>query len=97
MFSFVFILSAFRTIFLMLCAIFSIAFVMLLLNIITINDIAAILNLSPDATAALQTVLGRVLALGNNLLGILSQFLNKLFGWAGMNVDLSQVKVNVNN
>ncbi len=97
MFSFVFFLSAFRTIILIACSVFSIAFVMLLLNIITINDIATILNLSPETAAALQTILGRFLEIGNNLLGILSQFLNKLFGWAGMDVDLSKIKVNVNN
>jgi hypothetical protein len=95
MFSFVFFLSAFRTIILIGCSLFSIVFVMLLLNIITINDIATIFNLSPETAAALQTVLGRFLEIGNNLLGILSQFLNKLFGWAGMDVDLTTIKVNV--
>jgi hypothetical protein len=97
MFSLVFFLSAFRTIILIGCSLFSIVFVMLLLNIITIADIQDILNLSDETTNALATVLGRFLQVGHNLLGILSEFLNRLFGWAGMKVDLNTIKVNVNN
>jgi hypothetical protein len=31
-----------------------------------------------------------------NILDIISQLLNKLFGWAGVDIDLSKIKVDMN-
>lgn len=85
-----------RTVVLLLSTTFSILAVMLMLNIITVKDVAAILNLSPEGTAALQAVVGRFQEVAGNITDILSQLLNKLFGWAGMDVDLSKIKVDLN-
>jgi CBS domain-containing protein len=87
---------AFRTIFLFASSIFSILFIMLLLGIITADDVAAVLKLSPEATTALKTIMSRIQEVGNNLLDILSQLVNKLFGWAGVDADLNKIKIDVN-
>lgn len=75
---------------------FSLAVVMLLLNIITIDELAAILKLSPEATNALKLVFSRIQEVTGNILDIIGQLLNKMFGWAGIEIDLSKVKVDVN-
>ncbi len=69
---------------------------MIVLNIITVDDLVAILKLSPEAAAALKLIVGRFQEVTHNILDILSQLLNKLFGWAGIDVDLSKIKVDVN-
>ena len=74
---------------------FSLALVMLLLNIITIDELATILNLSPEATNALKLVFSRIQEVTSNILDIIGQLLNKLFGWAGVDIDLSRINVDV--
>jgi hypothetical protein len=75
---------------------FSILVVMLVLNIITVDDVAAILKLSPEAADALKVVLSRIKEVSGNIIEIISQLLNRLFSWAGVNVDLSKINVDVN-
>ena len=70
---------------------------MLLLNIITVNDIVTIFKLSPEAANALKLIVDRFQEVSKNILDILTQLLNRLFGWAGVDVDLSKIKVDVHN
>lgn len=72
---------------------FSLIFIMLALNIITVDDVISILHLSPDAAGAFKTVISRVQEVTGNILDIISQLLNKLFGWAGVDIDLNKIKV----
>ena len=85
----------FRTFFIFASTAFSILVVMLLLNIITIDEVSVILKLSPEATDILKTVFSRVQEVTKNLLDIISQLLNKLFSWAGVDVDLNKIKIDV--
>lgn len=75
---------------------FSLLFVMMVLNIITVDDVIKILNLSPDAASAFKLVISRVQEVTGNILDIISQLLNKLFGWAGVDIDLNKIHVNTN-
>ena len=75
---------------------FSIFFIMLTLNIITVDEAATILKLSPEATNAFKHVISRVQEVSNNILDIISQLLNKLFSWAGVDIDLNKIDVDVN-
>ncbi len=68
---------------------------MLVLNIITVDDVVAILKLSPEGANALKLVISRVQEVSANILQIISQLLNKLFSWAGVDIDLSKIKVDV--
>ncbi len=67
-----------------------------MLNIVTVDDLVVILKLSPEAATALKLVVERLREVTGNIGDILSQLLNKLFGWAGIEVDLSKIKVDVN-
>ena len=84
-----------RTIFIFASTAFSILVVMLVLNIITVDEVAVILKMSPEATNALKLVLSRVQEVSGNIIDIISQLLTKLFGWAGVDIDLSKIKVDV--
>jgi hypothetical protein len=84
-----------RTIFIFASTAFSILVVMLVLNIITVDEVAVILKMSPEATNALKLVLSRVQEVSGNIIDIISQLLSKLFGWAGVDIDLSKIKVDV--
>ncbi|MDX2083324.1 MAG: hypothetical protein SFV53_05010 [Rickettsiales bacterium] len=68
---------------------------MLILNIITVDDLAVILKLSPEATNAFKLIISRVQEVSTNIIDIISQLLNKMFGWAGVNVDLTKIKVDL--
>ncbi len=69
---------------------------MLMLNIVTIDDLVVIFNLSPESSAALKLVVERLKEVSGNIMEILSQLLNRLLGWAGVDVDLSKIKVDLN-
>jgi hypothetical protein len=69
---------------------------MLILNIITIDEVSSILKLSPEGKNALQLVFSRIQEVTKNIFDILSQLLNKLFGWAGVEVNLNKIHVDVN-
>lgn len=86
-----------RTVLVFASTAFSLLFVMLVLNIITVDDVVAILKLSPEAASAFKLVVSRVQELTGNILDIISQLLNKLLGWAGVDVDLNKIKVDVNH
>jgi hypothetical protein len=86
---------ALRSVFVFASTAFSILVVMLVLNIITVDDVAVILKMSPEAVNALKLVLSRVQEVSGNIIDIISQLLNKLFSWAGVDVDLSKIKVDV--
>lgn len=85
-----------RSVLLFASTAFSMLFVMLLLNIITIDDVAVILKLSPEATNALKLIISRVQEVSMNILDIISQLLKRLLSWSGVDVDLSKIKVDVN-
>lgn len=87
----------FRTFFIFASTAFSILVVMLLLNIITIDEVTKILNLSPEAANALKTVFSRVQEVTGNLMDIISQLLNKLLGWADVDIDLNKIKIDTNS
>lgn len=73
---------------------FSLLLIMLFLDIITVDEAAAILKLSPEATNAFKLVVSRVQEVTGNLVDIISQLLGKLLGWAGVETDLSKINVN---
>ncbi len=75
---------------------FSILFIMLALNIITVDEVVVMLNMSPEAAGAFKTVIVRIQEVTGNIIHIISQLLNKLFGWAGVEIDLSKISVDVN-
>ena len=85
----------FRTVFILASTTFSILVVMLVTNIITVDDLQSIFNLSPEAVNALELVISRVQEVTTNILEVLSQLLTKLFSWAGVDVDLTKIKVDV--
>jgi hypothetical protein len=75
---------------------FALLVVMLALNIVTVDEVVKILNLSPDAANAFKQVISRIQEVTGNIMQIISQLMNKLFGWAGVDVDLNKIKFNVN-
>lgn len=85
-----------RTVILFASTAFSLMFVMLFLNIITVDDVVVILKMSPEAANAFKLIVSRVQEVSTNILNIISQLLNKLFSWAGVDVDLSKIKVDLN-
>jgi hypothetical protein len=74
---------------------FSMMLVMLVLNIITVDEVVVILKLSPEGANAFKLVVSRIQEVSANILGIISQLLNKLLSFAGVNVDLSKIKVDL--
>ena len=84
-----------RTIFIFASTAFSILVVMLTLNIITVDEVITILNLSPEAASAFKLVISRIQEVTGNIMDIISQLLNKLFSWAGVDIDLSKIKIDV--
>lgn len=88
-------LLVFRTIFVFASTAFSILIVMLTLNIITVDEVVTILDMSPAAANAFKLVVSRIQEVTGNIMDIISQLMNKLFGWAGVEVDLDKIKVDV--
>jgi len=88
--------AAVRVVFVLGSTALSLLVVMLSLNIITVDEAATILNLSPEAEAVFRSVISRVQEVTGNILDIISQLLTKLFGWAGVDVDLNQIHIDVN-
>lgn len=87
---------ALRTTFIFASTTFAILVVMLTLNIITVDEVVAILKLSPESASAFKLVISRIQEVSGNILDILSQLLNKLFSWAGLDIDLNKIKVDLN-
>lgn len=85
----------FRTFFVFASTAFSILVIMLALNIVTVDEVVVILKMSPEAANAFRLVISRIQEVTGNILQIISQLFGKLFGWAGVDVDLSKIKVDV--
>lgn len=85
----------FRTFFVFASTAFSIGLIMLFLNIITVDEIAEILNLSAGGEQALRNVVSRIQEVTNNVLDIISHLLTKLFSWSGTEIDLNKIKVDI--
>ncbi len=85
-----------RTVIIFIATTFSILVVMLTLNIVTVDEVAVILNMSPEAASAFKLVISRIQEVTGNILDITSQLLNKVLGWAGVDVDLNKIKIDVN-
>lgn len=68
---------------------------MLTLNIITVDEVVTILDMSPAAANAFKLVVSRIQEVTGNIMDIISQLMNKLFSWAGVEVDLDKIKVDV--
>lgn len=86
---------ALRSIVIFASTAFSLLVVMLTLNIVTVDEVAIILKLSPEATNAFKLVISRIQEVTGNILDIISQLLNKMFSWAGVDVDLNKIKLDV--
>jgi hypothetical protein len=85
-----------RTMFIFISTAFSLLVVMLALNILTVDEAVLILHLDGDSANAFKAIVGRIQEVTGNIMQIISQLLNKLFSWAGVDVDLSKIKVDVN-
>lgn len=86
-----------RTVIIFGATTFSILVVMLTLNIVTVDEVVVILNMSPEAANAFKLVISRIQEVTGNILDITSQLFNKLFGWAGVDADLNKIKIDVGN
>ena len=75
---------------------FALLFVMMILNIVTVDEVIVILDMSPQAANAFKLVVSRIQEVTGNIVDIISQLLQKLFGWAGVDVEVSKIKVDVN-
>lgn len=87
---------ALRSVLVLGSTVFSILVIMLSLNIITVDEVITILNLSPEAASAFVAIISRIQEVTGNLLNILSQLLQNLLSWADVDVDLQKIKVDVN-
>jgi len=79
---------------------FSIVLIMLFFNIITVNELATILKLGKTETKIIQSMLNETRNITNNILKVLSQVIEHLFGWAGINnvnLELINVDLHENN
>lgn len=87
---------ALRSVLVLGSTVFSILVIMLSLNIITVDEVVAILNLSPEASSAFKAIISRIQEVTGNLLNILSQLLQNLLSWADVDVNLQEIKIDVN-
>ena len=77
---------------------FSIVLIMLFFNIITVDELATILKLGKTETRIIQSMLNETRNITNNILRVLSQVIEHLFGWAGMdNVNLELINVDLHD
>ena len=73
----------------------SIIIIMLVTNIITVEELITILGIEQrsNEAQALKLVISRIQEMSTNILQIISKLLNNLFSWAGVDVDLSKIKI----
>jgi hypothetical protein len=73
----------------------SLMIMMLVLNIITIDELLTIIGLDQKSNEAqaLKLVISRIQEMSTNILEIISKLLNHIFSWAGVDVDLSKIKI----
>lgn len=76
----------------------SLIILMLVANIITIDEVLTIIGLDQKSNEAqaLKLVISRIQEMSTNILQIISKLLNHLLSWAGVDVDLSKIKINTN-
>ena len=86
-----------RAIILLFSTTFSILVIMLLLGIVTVDDLAGILHLSDDTVIILKRIVANLKEVCGNISKILSQMLNKLLSAFGTNTDLSKININIHN
>lgn len=69
---------------------------MLFFNIITVQELSTILKLGKTETRIIQSMLDETKNITNNILHVLSQVIEKLFGWAGIdNVNLELINIDL--
>ena len=95
--SFILDFFTFRFLALTFATAFAVLFVMLLVGIITVEEVVEILNLSERNAEIFNNIITRSQETASKILNIISQLLTKLLGWTGVEVDLSTIKVDVNN
>jgi hypothetical protein len=73
----------------------SIIVIMLVTNIITVDELITIIGLEQrsNEAQALKLVISRIQEMSGNILQIISKLLNNLLSWAGVDVDLSKIKI----
>lgn len=73
----------------------SIVIVMLVLKIISVEELFTILGIEAKSNEAqaLRLVISRIQEMSVNIIEIISKLLNHLFSWAGVDVDLNKIKV----
>ena len=76
----------------------SLMIMMLVLNIITIDELLTIIGVEQKSNEAqaLKLVISRIQEMSTNILQIISKLLNNLLSWAGVDVDLSKIKIDTN-
>jgi hypothetical protein len=76
----------------------SLMIMMLVLNIITIDELLTIIGVEQKSNEAqaLKLVISRIQEMSTNILQIISKLLNNLLSWAGVDVDLSKIKIDAN-
>ncbi len=75
---------------------FSIVVIMLFFNIISVDELSSILKLGKTETRIVQSMLDETRNITNNILKVLSQVIEHLFGWAGIdNVNLELINVDL--
>ena len=77
----------------------SLMIMMLVLNIITIDELLTIIGVEQKSNEAqaLKLVISRIQEMSTNILQIISKLLNNLLSWAGVDVDLSKIKIDASN
>jgi hypothetical protein len=75
---------------------FSIVILMLFFNIITVEELSSILKLGATETKIIKSMLNETRNITNNILRVLSQVIEHLFGWAGLdNVNLEIINIDL--
>lgn len=75
---------------------FSIVILMLFFNIITVEELSSILKLGATETKIIKSMLNETRNITNNILRVLSQVIEHLFGWAGLdNVNLELINIDL--
>jgi len=75
---------------------FSIVILMLFFNIITVDELSSILKLGATETKIIKSMLNETRNITNNILRVLSQVIEHLFGWAGLdNVNLELINIDL--
>jgi hypothetical protein len=75
----------------------SIIIMMLVLKIISIEELFTIVGIDAKSNEAqaLRLVISRIQEMTVNIMQILSKLLNHLFSWAGTDIDLSKINIDI--